>query len=76
MDAVAELTSTDQPTQSSSCMPWWAQEMGMTEEEYWTGLIEAERDQCGAAGPSIQARQVTQVGITHRQFDGELIALP
>ena len=76
MGTAADLASTDQPTQNSFDFPWWAQEMGMTKEEYWSGLHETEEDQCGAAAPSIQARKVTQVGITHKQTVGEFIGLP
>ena len=46
---------------SSSGLPWWAQEMGMTEEEYWSGLQEAGLTQTDLTGDRLQRVQVTQV---------------
>jgi len=45
----------------SSGMPWWAQEMGMTEEEYWGGLQETGASQADLTGNRITPVQVTQV---------------
>lgn len=54
----ASSAQTDKP----SSMPWWAQEMGMTEEEYCSGL-HSSADGCGADMPHELARkvEVTQV---------------
>lgn len=46
----------------SSGMPWWAQEMGMTTEEYWGGLHVAGTSQADLTGNRITPVQVTQVG--------------
>ena len=47
--------------QLSSGLPWWAQEMGMTEEEYWSGLQETGASQADLTGIRITSVQVTQV---------------
>lgn len=54
----ASSAQTDKP----SSMPWWAREMGMTEEEYWSGL-HSNPDGFGADTPQEVARKVdvTQV---------------
>ncbi|DBA80423.1 TPA: hypothetical protein ACH3X2_007360 [Trebouxia sp. C0005] len=44
----------------SSGMPWWAQEMGMTTEEYWGGLHVAGTSQADLTGNRITPVQVTQ----------------
>lgn len=49
----ASSAQTDKP----SSMPWWAQEMGMTEEEYCSGL-HSSADGCGADMPHELARKV------------------
>ena len=45
---------------SSPGLPWWAQEMGMTEEEYWSGLQEAGPTQADLTGNRLQPVQITQ----------------
>jgi len=45
----------------SSGMPQWAQEVGMTEEEYWGGLQETGPSQADLTGIRVTPVQVTQV---------------
>ena len=47
--------------QGSPNMPWWAQEMGMTEAEYWGGLQQAETSGPNQSGNRMQPVTVTQV---------------
>jgi len=46
---------------TSSGMPWWTQEMGMTKEEYWGGLQETGASQADLTINKITPVQVTQV---------------
>ena len=45
----------------SSVMPCWAQEMGMTEEDYWSGLQETGPSQADLTGIRNAPVHVTQV---------------
>ena len=61
VDATDAVTAqTDQP----GSIPWWAQEMGMSEEEYWSGLHSygsAVASGCDKPHETARAVEVTQV---------------
>ena len=48
-------------TDKPGSMPWWAQEMGMTEEEYWSGLHSNTDYPEAAAGLQQEAARKVEV---------------
>lgn len=64
MGGAAGSDSMTAQTDKPGSMPWWAQEMGMTEEEYWSGLHSNAEGSQAAAGLQQEATrkmEVTQV---------------
>lgn len=54
----AATAQTDKP----GSVPWWAQEMGMTEEEYWSGLH--SYSSAAASGPDMTPVTAKKVEMT------------
>lgn len=63
--APVSTKAADAPKSSDHGMPLWAEEMGMTEEEYWGGLQETGASQADLTGNRITPVQVTQARACH-----------